>query len=130
MSNQPAQHQLIVARDLEGAIGESQSASKGRWYGAFDVLLWLNTLTMFPSELRLELHYEDDKGAHELLVDRCSFSKNPLLLLSNRLSVGFVGKVSQAHLVICSDEPFKINVLESKLSPASVSADQYLKKAA
>ncbi len=130
MNNQSSQHQLIVARDLETTIGASQSASKGRWYGAFDVLLWLNTLTRFSKELRLELHYEDDKGAHELLVDRCSFSKNPLLLLSNRLSVGFVGKVSQASLVICSDAPFQVNVLENKLSPASVSADQYLKKAA
>lgn len=130
MNNQPSQHQLTVARNLASIIGESQSASKGRWYGAFDALLWLNTLTMFPEELRLELHYEDDKGAHELLIDRCGCSNNPLLLLSNRLSVGFVGKVSRANLVLCSDAPFKINVLECKWSPATGSVDQYLKKVA
>lgn len=124
------QQQLLVATDLQNTIIERQTAIKGRWYGAFDALVWLNVLTAFPEALQLELRYQDDKGEHNVLVDRCHFSKNPLLLLSNRLSVAFVGKVTKAQLWVTSDGPFKVSALESKLSHASVTADQYLKKAA
>jgi hypothetical protein len=123
-------HQLMVDANLLPAINERQSRAKGRWYAAFDVLVWLNTLTAFPKELHLQLRYEDDKGEHEVLIDRCSFSKNPLLLLSNRASLAFVGKVSKAQLWVTSEVAFKVSVLESKLASASVSADQYLNKAA
>lgn len=124
------QQELLVATDLQETIKERQTTVKGRWYGAFDVLAWLNTITVFPEALNLELRYKDDKGEHNVLVDRCHFSKNPLLLLSNRLSVAFVGKVVKAELWVTSEGPFKVSVLESKLRAASVSADEYLKKAA
>ncbi len=124
------QQELLVATDLQETIKERQTTAKGRWYGAFDALAWLNTITVFPEALNLELRYKDDKGEHIVLVDRCHFSKNPLLLLSNRLSVAFVGKVVKAELWVTSEGPFKVSVLESKLQAASVSADEYLKKAA
>lgn len=124
------QQELLVAKDLQQIITTHQTVAKGRWYGAFDALVWLNALTPFPEALHLELRYVDDKGEHNVLVDRCHFSKNPLLLLSNRLSVAFVGKVIRAELWVASEGPFKVNALESKLQVASVSADQYLKKAA
>ncbi|MGH1374186.1 MAG: hypothetical protein ACRBBW_19245 [Cellvibrionaceae bacterium] len=122
--------ELLIATNLQNIIQARQTVAKGRWYGAFDALVWLNALTAFPEALHLELRYRDDKGEHSVLIDRCHFSKNPLLLLSNRLSVAFVGKVVTAELWVASEGPFKVNVLESKLQASSVSADQYLKKAA
>ena len=124
------QHQLMVAANVLPIITERQSRTKGRWYAAFDVLVWLNTLTAFSKELHLELRYEDDKGAHQGLIDRCGFSNNPQLLLSNCASLAFVGRVSKAQLWITSEAIFKVSVLESKMSAASVSADQYLNKVA
>ena len=117
--------QLVVS-ELESIIAEKQGKSRGRWYGAFDVMAWLNVLAEFSHELQLELRYEDDKGPNQIMIDRAGFSSNPLMLLSNRLSVAFVGAVTQASLWVTSEGEFKTGVLEARLSPARVSAHQYL----
>lgn len=123
-------NQIIVADQLQDVITSRQAQNRGRWYGAFDIAVWLNAQAAFPEGLSLELHYQDDKGEHVLLVDRCRFSGNHTLLLSNRVSLALYGRVSEAHLKIVSKANFKVSVLESKLSPTVISADQYLQKAA
>ena len=117
--------QLVVA-ELESIIADKQGNARGRWYGSFDVMAWLNVLAEFSHELRLELRYEDEKGPNQVMIDRARFSSNPLMLLSNRLSVAFVGAVTQASLWVTSEGEFKTGVLEAKLSPSRLTADQYL----
>ena len=101
--------QLVVS-ELETIIAEKQGNARGRWYGAFDVMAWLNVLAEFSHELQLELRYEDEKGPQRVMIDRARFSNNPLMLLSNRLSVAFVGVVTQASLCPQREYSFILNI--------------------
>ena len=83
----------FIAKVSDSTIESSHFTTKS-WERSFNIACWLRFRTPKPNSIELLLHYQDDEGRKEAVVDSCSTELDTSVLLSANIILAGKGKVT------------------------------------
>ncbi|MEM8499817.1 MAG: hypothetical protein AAF542_17470 [Pseudomonadota bacterium] len=75
--------------------------SKAPWFSEYNVAAWLGFRYAISGAIGILLEYTDQEGEHSIVVDECSAPEGLQLMLSGRVQVTAIGRISRMTVRCC-----------------------------
>ena len=103
----------FIAKVPEAILEASHFSSKP-WQRTFNIACWVRFHMPRRNKIALVMHFTDDEGTKEAIVDRAATELEITVLLSSHITIGGKGKVKEMSLYLQVDDnsaPYVIDEL-------------------
>lgn len=87
--------------EVPASTFDTATPSKASWFSEYNVAAWLGFRYPTTGAIGILLEYTDQQGEHSLVVDECSAPDGLQLMLSGRVQVNAIGRISRMTVRCC-----------------------------
>lgn len=87
--------------EVPASTFDTATPSKAPWFSEYNVAAWLGFRYPTTRAIGILLEYTDQQGQHSLMVDECSAPDGLQLMLSGRVQVNAIGRISRMTVHCC-----------------------------